>query len=341
VTIEQHCKVDIRILMNKKILLLCSLSTIALASDRHQEQKLQRKELGIGIFSDQGKKPSQEDIYALCGKGEFSCICDGHGGAGAALIVAELLPQAFLQQLAAKKGSDRAKEGAFKAAVQEVEERILNHSQEKSGSTLIAAYVGKNNFHLTWVGDSRIVSGSGQGITAYTQDHNLKSLLEKERLIKANATIYREVLKNDRSMVGPWRVRSLIPTRTIGGAPTKKECHKQICVYSRRGAELECESDLGVFYSTIIINVQPDQIIADPEYIKVPLDEKSPFIVLASDGLWDVMTNESVMQFIEEFDGQGMPMNDIAKILVINAQTRGSIDNITVIILDVRPRIQK
>ncbi len=329
--------------MNKRIILLCSfsLSTIVWASDRHQEQKLRRKELNVGVFSHQGEKFSQEDTYAVFGKGEFSCVCDGHGGIEAARIANEWLPNAFLKHLAMSKGSDLSKEKAFKAAIQEVEKRIVeDDANEKSGSTLVAAYVGKNNFHLAWVGDSRIVCGSDQGITASTQDHNIKSALEKERVLKAGSTIYRE-MRRDRSVIGPWRVRGLVPTRTLGDAFAKKDSGKNLRVHSRPGHVLQCESDLKELHSSIIIKVKPNQIIAEPDYLKVPIDEKSPFIVLASDGLWDVMTNEEVMQQIDALAGAGLSMDCIAKALVNNAQMKGSFDNITVIVLDIRPRIKK
>ena len=56
------------------------------------------------------------------------------------------------------------------------------------------------------------------------------------------------------------------------------------------------------------------------------------FVVLATDGLWDVMSNEEVVAFVRNHIGE----RDFgAKSLVLHAYNKGSSDNITVAVLNI------
>uniref|UniRef100_A0A0K8TR79 Putative serine/threonine protein phosphatase n=1 Tax=Tabanus bromius TaxID=304241 RepID=A0A0K8TR79_TABBR len=72
-------------------------------------------------------------------------------------------------------------------------------------------------------------------------------------------------------------------------------------------------------------------VIADPDILTFELlDHKPIFIILASDGLWDTFTNEEAVTFVKDHineTGFG------AKNLALEAYHRGSVDNITVIII--------
>lgn len=73
-------------------------------------------------------------------------------------------------------------------------------------------------------------------------------------------------------------------------------------------------------------------VIADPDILTFDLrDHKPLFVILASDGLWDTFTNEEAVNFIKE------RLNEPdygAKSLTLQAYYRGSLDNITVIIIN-------
>ena len=76
------------------------------------------------------------------------------------------------------------------------------------------------------------------------------------------------------------------------------------------------------------------QIIAVPEYKSYQLTKENNFFVMASDGLWDVMTNEEVVEEIKRLlplvhGNPGM----IAHCLTELAMQKGSQDNITISIL--------
>ncbi|XP_050362283.1 protein phosphatase 1L [Nymphalis io] len=73
-------------------------------------------------------------------------------------------------------------------------------------------------------------------------------------------------------------------------------------------------------------------VIADPDILTFNLDDHKPmFLVLASDGLWDTFTNEEAVKFIKE----RLDEPDYgAKSLTLQAYYRGSVDNITVLVIN-------
>ncbi|CAK1549736.1 unnamed protein product [Leptosia nina] len=73
-------------------------------------------------------------------------------------------------------------------------------------------------------------------------------------------------------------------------------------------------------------------VIANPDILTFNLDDHKPmFLVLASDGLWDTFSNEEAVKFIKE----RLDEPDFgAKSLTLQAYYRGSVDNITVLVIN-------
>ncbi|XP_030448857.1 probable protein phosphatase 2C 59 [Syzygium oleosum] len=70
-------------------------------------------------------------------------------------------------------------------------------------------------------------------------------------------------------------------------------------------------------------------VVADPEIQEEKIDSSLEFLILASDGLWDVVTNEEAVAMIK-------PIEDAeaaAKRLMQEAYQRGSADNITCVVV--------
>ena len=60
------------------------------------------------------------------------------------------------------------------------------------------------------------------------------------------------------------------------------------------------------------------------------------YLLLASDGFWDVWSNTDVYKEINSLVYEGKNMKDIAKILTNGALKRGSQDNISVVVVDLK-----
>lgn len=73
-------------------------------------------------------------------------------------------------------------------------------------------------------------------------------------------------------------------------------------------------------------------VIADPDILTFNLgDHKPSFVILASDGLWDTFSNEEAVAFIKE----RLEEPDYgAKSITLQSYKRGSLDNITVMIIN-------
>lgn len=75
------------------------------------------------------------------------------------------------------------------------------------------------------------------------------------------------------------------------------------------------------------------QIIATPEYESIHLKSDNHFLILASDGLWDVMSNETAVAIVVKELRNKKPLDVIAEILQNAAIKKGSGDNITVCVV--------
>ncbi|RRT61244.1 hypothetical protein BHE74_00058768 [Ensete ventricosum] len=70
-------------------------------------------------------------------------------------------------------------------------------------------------------------------------------------------------------------------------------------------------------------------VVADPEIQEEVIDNSLEFLILASDGLWDVVTNEEAVAMIQSVEDP----EQAAKRLLQEAYQRGSADNITCVVV--------
>ena len=80
-----------------------------------------------------------------------------------------------------------------------------------------------------------------------------------------------------------------------------------------------------------------DYVSAEPEIIERTITKDDAFIVIATDGLWDVLSNQAVAQIscnIAKRSQRGV--QEVAEALAQDAYAKGSTDNISVIVLDLR-----
>ncbi|TGZ54804.1 protein phosphatase 1L [Temnothorax longispinosus] len=77
-------------------------------------------------------------------------------------------------------------------------------------------------------------------------------------------------------------------------------------------------------------------VIADPDILTFDLNDHNPmFIILASDGLWDTFSNEEAVAFIKERINEP---HFGAKSITLQSFYRGSADNITVVVINLKDR---
>ena len=105
-------------------------------------------------------------------------------------------------------------------------------------------------------------------------------------------------------------------------------------IHWRKGSWRIGRAGIQVTRSLGDVDLKPCGVSAEPEVLIRECTSDDSFVILASDGLWDVISNEEAVQYVH--DTVKHP-DMCAKRLVHEALTRGSQDNITVIVAFLRP----
>ena len=75
-------------------------------------------------------------------------------------------------------------------------------------------------------------------------------------------------------------------------------------------------------------------LIADPHVVKRLIDHSLDYCVIASDGVWDVLSPDDVAKITQDHN-----IDDLAKIIVETAKNKGSEDNISCIVIELNRRL--
>jgi len=166
-------------------------------------------------------------------------------------------------------------------------------SGDKSGSTGVSTLIRDNQIFIANAGDSRCIICEDARVFALSSDHKPSIPFERDRIL------------NHGGQITHGRVQgSLAVARSFGDIEYKDK--------STLGAGvLTCEPDIKIW------NVV----------------DATEFMVLACDGLWDVMTNEQVALFVRKRLLKGIRAQKVCESLVKNAYKIGSTDNISVVIV--------
>jgi len=139
---------------------------------------------------------------------------------------------------------------------------------QEGGTTATVAVVHRRGLLVAWVGDSRAVLGvqgeSKMEAVALTVDHNLDDEAERKRLLRAGGKSDQELLRKHVSVPGV--EGSLKVTRSLGDSPFHKD----------------------------------DVVSCIPGVRHFALSPVTRFLVIASDGIWDHLTNDKVVDVVHE-----------------------------------------
>lgn len=145
-------------------------------------------ELNIQGDMIQGARDYQEDYYEICSeavKDSDSCLvvlCDGMGGHSGGAIASRTVATTFInefiasQELSPKAVLERSLEVAHCAIRAEISE---NSAPSDMGTTLVAAYVTKNDLHWLSVGDSHLYLFREGKVQKLNDDHSMAAVLDE------------------------------------------------------------------------------------------------------------------------------------------------------------------
>lgn len=263
----------------------------------------------VSVCAVQGGRSYMEDEYFVNQAGNFGAVFDGHGGPAVSRYLRQNL-YANLQSVAAP-GAVFEHQKALSSALHKVDTEVQHVSHWSfQGSTAVAAWIlPEQTLIVANIGDSRAVLSHNDTSVELTQDHKPNAPKEKARIAARGGKVVWSGLTDREGRPVPdhgvYRVNgNLALSRAVGDR-------------SERPA-----------------------ISAEPEFTVVSLDENAQFVVLATDGLWDVMTSEEVVSFChfklraqEDAQMKQIIQRKMAEFLVAEALRRGTVDNVTVVIL--------
>lgn len=313
-----------------------------------------------------------EDEYLIAEGGRFVAVFDGHGGNGVSKYLKDRLYQSIQRNLKLKHweetelvdsyyeenpanvqyrihrgSSDSSSQliaisssqdeantsldfipsltchvAALRTSFAEMENDVLaDKDLRDQGSTAVAVMLHENaEGHRTLlsanVGDSRAILSRNRKAVELTRDHKPNDRKEKARILNAGGSIEWDPEGHVH------RVNQLSLSRAIGDAWAKP-------------------------LVTSDVDIEHYPIMSDDE------SDDNQFILLASDGLWDVMTSNEVVQFVHDsFDNEISAITNkdkgsaaliehhkqivrsrMARRVAIEAIERGSLDNVCVVIV--------
>jgi serine/threonine protein phosphatase PrpC/cold shock CspA family protein len=258
--------------------------------------------------------------------GVFYGIFKGHGSGGGGAQVADacnkVLHKNVMNQYRILKVQPQSRDEklrlAMRDAYMQTDKDILESSERKKieqiGSSAITAVVHGNpkiqttplRLVVANVGSSRaVLCRSGEAV-ALSDDHKPTRADEKKRVERAGGLVLQ--------VKGKWHV-------CVSANP-----HSMNKAQRREYQGLEVTRSLGDLYFK-----NPSQLsVCEPETVVVPLSEKDLFLVLATDGIWNVLSNQEVIDLAaSHFDDA----EEAAKKIVRTAHQKGSEDNLTAMVL--------
>ncbi|CAN1312950.1 Probable protein phosphatase 2C 14 [Linum perenne] len=216
--------------------------------------------LSVCVSAVKGKKKFMEDSHKIvsclngCSRNGFFGVYDGHGGKKAAEFAAENLHSNIMAIMDGCGNDFTAKEEAVKAGYLKTDQQFLEQGL-LSGACCVTALIEGEEVVVSNLGDCRAVLCRGGVAEALTTDHRAEREDERERI--ENEGGYVEIHR------GAWRVHGILSvSRSIGDAHLKQW--------------VSAEPD------TKIMQLKPDM----------------DYLVLASDGLWEVVGNQEAIDIV-------------------------------------------
>ncbi|KAG8381159.1 hypothetical protein BUALT_Bualt06G0093400 [Buddleja alternifolia] len=252
---------------------------------------------------------------------DFFGVYDGHGGRRVAEACGEMMHK-LLRRIVVEEESGEVVDWrrVMVAGFKEMDEEV-NKSGEAvatTGSTAVVAVVGETEIVVANCGDSRAVLSRGGVAVQVSDDHKPDRPDELERIENCGGKV---INWNGQRVLGV-----LATSRSIGDQYLKPF------------------------------------VITEPEVKVINRTHRDEFLVLASDGLWDVVSNDLACQVVRRcLDGRlrcsrlvtvqdminspthfegivtGSPAVEAAAVLAELAMARGSRDNISVTMVELKP----
>ncbi|KAJ1440089.1 hypothetical protein SESBI_02326 [Sesbania bispinosa] len=265
--------------------------------------------LRSGEWSDIGERPYMEDTH-ICIEDlakkfnynklpeeavSFYGVFDGHGGKSAAQFVRDHLPRVIVEDVNFPLDLEKVVKRSFLETDAAFSKTSSLESSLSSGTTALTAIIIGRSLLVANAGDCRaVLSRQGRAIEM-SKDHRPNCIKERKRIESLGGFI------DDGYLNGQLGV-----TRALGD--WHLEGMKEM---SERGGPLS----------------------AEPELKLMTLTKEDEFLIIASDGIWDVFSSQNAVDFARRRLQEHNDEQLCCKEIVQEAIKRGSTDNLTVVMV--------
>lgn len=257
-----------------------------------------QQNISCSIGQIQGNRIFMEDLYLVDKINNLSifAVLDGHTGKFFVGKTYDFIPK--ITDIILKTNSVEKIEQKVKRLFLKLDNDLFNKfKSKKGGSTILLLYLIKNKCIFINLGDCKCITFNNSLIFE-TSLHRPSEKIESDRISKTKIPITNNC--------GIIRINdSLSVSRTIGDFNFKTTNNK----YDGINSSVSCIPDL---------------------IFKKIKDNNKRFFVLGTDGLWDYISNQKVIDIVNKHSCK----NKIIKELIMTAIQNGSNDNITVIFVE-------
>ncbi|ETW03333.1 hypothetical protein H310_04827 [Aphanomyces invadans] len=262
--------------------------------------------LEFGVSCMQGWRATMEDAHVArtsipaFDRCSIFAVFDGHGGKLVADESAQNLIDVLEKEVMDVKNKDdigRSLTRAFLAL--DDDHRRLKEvigGEDHSGCTAIAAFVTDLFIVVANSGDSRSVLATDGGVIPMSYDHKPNNTGERQRIENAGGSVRNNRVNGD-----------LAVSRALGDF-----------IYKQR-------PDLPA---------AAQQVSAEPDVKVAERTKEDEFLLLACDGIWDVMSNEDAVALVRSLMAQGESnMGLICEEVLDHCLSLGSRDNMSIVVV--------
>ncbi|KAK7411652.1 hypothetical protein VNO78_03087 [Psophocarpus tetragonolobus] len=286
-----------------------SIREDAVIADKKQNLMSFVPALRSGEWSDIGERPYMEDTHICIGDlakkfnydvlaedvVSFYGVFDGHGGKSAAQFVRDNLPRVIVEDVNFPLELEKVVKRSFLETDAAFLETSTHEPSLSSGTTALTAIIFGRSLLVANAGDCRaVLSRHGRAIEM-SKDHRPNCTNERSRIQSVGGFV------DDGYLNGQLGV-----TRALGD--WHLEGMKEM---SERGGPLS----------------------AEPELKLITLTKEDEFLIIASDGIWDVFSSQNAIDFARRKLQEHNDEKLCCKEIVQEAIKRGSTDNLTVVMV--------
>ncbi|XP_056639774.1 protein phosphatase 1A [Diorhabda carinulata] len=272
-------------------------------TDKYQEDGVGNG-IRYGVASMQGWRVEMEDAHmAKMNLGEalkdwsYFAVFDGHAGANVSAHCAEHLLETIM---ATEEFQDDVKKAIHKGFL-ELDNKMrslpeMTSGEDKSGTTAVCAFVSPRSIYVANCGDSRAVLCRDKTPVFTTQDHKPGLPTERDRIVKAGGSVMIQRVNG-----------SLAVSRALG--------------------DFEYKNVQGMGPCEQLVSPEPEIFVRERD------DMADEFLVLACDGIWDVMTNEELCAYIHHQLCLTDNLKEVTSQVIDTCLYKGSRDNMSIVLI--------